>query len=200
MDVLFFFRTLDEIVSQVNDAGAKMGNTKMGIRLAEANEHCHTDALAVEAWAVLKDGYSPDQWEWLLLRIGGMSKIAEGGHILVAAEGNQIFGAVGYVPAGGSDPASFALDWPVMRMLVVRPSMRGRGIGKALAIACVQRARESGAHCIGLHTSPIMTVALPMYRRMGFVEDGEMPPIAGAPYARYVLRFVASRPASTCQN
>ena len=83
--------------------------------------------------------------------------------------------------------------------LVVRPSMRGKGIGKALATACVQRARESGAHCIGLHTSPIMTVALPMYRRMGFVEDGEMPPIAGAPYARYLLRFGAWRPASTCQ-
>jgi ribosomal protein S18 acetylase RimI-like enzyme len=170
-----------------------MGNTKTCIRLAEANEQRRIDALAVEAWAVLKDGYSPDQWEWLILRIGRMSKIAEGGDILVAAEGNEILGAVGYVPAGGSDATSFPLDWPVMRMLVVRPSMRGKGIGKALATACVQRARESGAHCVGLHTSPIMTVALPMYRRMGFVEDGEMPPIAGAPYARYVLRFEAAR-------
>jgi|SRR6185369_4300706 len=177
-----------------------MGNTKRCIRLAEAHEHRLIDALAVEAWAVLKDGYSADQWEWLMLRIGTMSKIAERGDILVAAEGSEILGAVGYVPPGGSDPASFPLDWPVMRMLVVRPSMRGKGIGKELATACVQRASESGAHCIGLHTSPIMTVALPMYRRMGFVEDGEMPPIAGAPYARYVLRFDAARSASTCQN
>lgn len=177
-----------------------MGNTERFIRLAETNEHRRIDALAVEAWAVLKDGYSPDQWEWLIVRIGRMSKIAERGDILLAAEGNEILGAVGYVPAGRSDPASFPLDWPVMRMLVVRPSMRGQGIGKALASACVQRARESGAHCIGLHTSPIMTVALPMYRRMGFLEDGEMPPIAGAPYARYVLRFDAARFASPCQK
>ena len=77
-----------------------MGNAKTCICLAVVNEHRRIDALAVEAWAVLKDGYGPDQWEGLIVRIGSMSKIAERGDILVAAEEDEILGAVGYVPAG----------------------------------------------------------------------------------------------------
>jgi predicted N-acetyltransferase YhbS len=167
----------------------KKGNREMQIRVAEEDELPRVNALALEAWNSLRSGYDPSRWDWLSSRIGTMSKIAERGRILVALDGQEILGAVAYVPAGVSDPSSFPLDWPVMRMLVVRPSSRGKGIGKALATACIQCAKESGAPCIALHTSPIMTVALPMYLRMGFAKDGDMPPIAGAPYARYVLHL-----------
>jgi hypothetical protein len=34
-----------------------------------------------------------------------------------------------------------------------------------------------------------MEVALPMYLRMVFIKDADLPPIAGAPYARYVLEL-----------
>jgi GNAT superfamily N-acetyltransferase len=125
----------------------------------------------------------------LIAAIGRMSKIAEGGKVLVAAVGSEIHGAVGYVPPGFSNPKIFPRTWPSMRMLVVPPSRRGMGTGKRLSEACVQHAKDDGATCIGLHTSEIMTVALPMYLRMGFVKDADLPPIAGAPYARYVLRF-----------
>jgi ribosomal protein S18 acetylase RimI-like enzyme len=118
-----------------------------------------------------------------------MSKIADSGEILVALQGDELVGAVGYLPIGSSNPALFPSDWPSMRMLVVRPSSRGTGIGRRLAERCVSRARSDGARCIGLHTSPIMTVALPMYRRMGFVKHANLPPIAGAPYERHVLWF-----------
>jgi hypothetical protein len=40
---------------------------------------------------------------------------------------------------------------------------------------------------IGLHTTPIMTVALPMYLRMGFKLHNEAPPICGVPYAIYTM-------------
>jgi hypothetical protein len=36
-----------------------------------------------------------------------------------------------------------------------------------------------------------MEVALPMYLRMGFLKHAELPPIAGAAYARYVLALEA---------
>jgi GNAT superfamily N-acetyltransferase len=160
------------------------------IRVAHEGEHRRIDELAVDAWQVLSGGYDPPQWAPLIARIGAAAAgIARTGEWLVAATEAELLGAVAYVPAGRSDPSAFPRDWPVMRMLVVRPSARGRGVGKALAVACVQRARADGASCIGLHTSPIMTVALPMYLRMGFVRDGDLPAIAGAPYARYVLRF-----------
>jgi GNAT superfamily N-acetyltransferase len=163
--------------------------TTAQIREALSSEHADLDNLAVDAWQILRSGYAPDQWDGLIAAIGRMSKIAEGGKLLVAAVGSEIHGAVGYVPPGFSNPKLFPTNWPSMRMLVVRPSRRGMGVGKRLSEACVQRAKGDGATCIGLHTSAIMTVAQPMYLRMGFVKDADLPPIAGAPYARYVLRF-----------
>jgi ribosomal protein S18 acetylase RimI-like enzyme len=80
------------------------------------------------------------------------------------------------------------------------PAARGKGIGKALAVACVERAKEDGARFMGLHTSPIMTVALPMYVRIGFAKDADLPPIAGAPHARYVLRLGDAAGASDVRN
>lgn len=45
---------------------------------------------------------------------------------------------------------------------------RGKGIGKALTIACIEYAKKSNAKTIGLHTRLIMEIALVMYQRMGF--------------------------------
>jgi hypothetical protein len=49
----------------------------------------------------------------------------------------------------------------------------------------MRRARRDRAAVIALHTSPIMTVALPMYLRMGFVRLRATPPIFGVEYAVY---------------
>jgi hypothetical protein len=38
---------------------------------------------------------------------------------------------------------------------------------------------------IALHTSPIMSVALPMYLKMGFAKAYDAPPIFGVAYAVY---------------
>ncbi len=161
----------------------------MQIREALSSEYADIDKLAVEAWQILRSGYSPDQWDGLIAAIGRMSKIAENGTVLVAVDGSGIHGAVGYVPPGSSNPKIFPADWPSMRMLVVAPARRWMGTGRRLSNACITKAKDDGAPCIGLHTSGIMTVALPMYLRMGFTKDADLPPIAGAPYARYVLRF-----------
>jgi ribosomal protein S18 acetylase RimI-like enzyme len=162
--------------------------SKVEIRAATSGDHAAIDALALDAWQVLKPGYDPAQWDKMLSGVGSMSKLGSEGRLLVAAcTPEEIAGAVGYMPPGRSNPKVFPSDWPSIRMLVVRPSHRGQGIGKELMNACVREAVRDGAHCIGLHTSPIMEVALPMYLRMGFVKHGELPPIAGAPYARYVL-------------
>jgi ribosomal protein S18 acetylase RimI-like enzyme len=157
------------------------------IREAEPTEHAAIDALATAAWQTLKAGYDPHQWENLLVGVGRMSALAADGTLLVAIGAGILCGAVGYMPPGRSNPKIFPPSWPSIRMLVVHPDQRGHGIGKALTLACIDAARKDGADCIGLHTSEIMQVAQPMYMRMGFVRQAELPPIAGAPYARYVL-------------
>jgi putative SOS response-associated peptidase YedK len=50
----------------------------------------------------------------------------------------------------------FEPDWPIVRMLVVDPAARGRGVGRALMDECCRRARRDGSRVLALHTSPIM--------------------------------------------
>jgi ribosomal protein S18 acetylase RimI-like enzyme len=159
------------------------------IRDALVEDYTAINELAVEAWQILKDGYDSDQWDGMLAAIGKMSSLANKGQLIVAADQFQIFGAVGYMPPKASNPDIFPDTWPVIRMLVTRPAYRKMGIGRRLTKECIHRAKLDQADCIGLHTSPVMTVALPLYLRMGFVKDKDLSPIAGAPYARYVLKL-----------
>ena len=70
-------------------------------------------------------------------------------------------------------------------MLVVDPAFRGKGIGRVLSNECIARAKRDGSPVIALHTSPIMSIALPMYMKMGFVKAYDAPPISGVAYAVY---------------
>ena len=54
---------------------------------------------------------------------------------------------------------------------------------------CCRRARRDNSRVLALHTSPIMTSALAMYRDMGFVFQRDAPPIYGVPSAVYVLEL-----------
>ena len=72
-------------------------------------------------------------------------------------------------------------------MLVVEPTYRGQGVGKALMQECVRRATRDGAAVLALHSSPIMTAALAMYRDMGFKIQRDGTPIFGVPAAVYVM-------------
>ena len=96
-----------------------------------------------------------------------------------------IAGAVAYFGPNSQKAAFFDQRWPIIRMLVVDPAFRGKGIGRALSDACIARARRDGSPIIALHTSPIMSVALPMYLKMGFVKAHDAPPIFGVAYAVY---------------
>jgi ribosomal protein S18 acetylase RimI-like enzyme len=72
-------------------------------------------------------------------------------------------------------------------MLVVAPEARGRGVGRRLTVACIERARCDGAACIALHTSPAMKVALGLYLRTGLRLARRVPDRFGVLYAVYLL-------------
>ena len=104
---------------------------------------------------------------------------------MAEAQGSVV-GAVGYVGPGRPKRAFYPPEWPIVRLLVVEPGHQGMGIGCALASECIQRARRDGAPVIALHTSPLLSIALPMYERMGFRLERELPAIFGVPYGLYV--------------
>jgi len=76
-----------------------------------------------------------------------------------------------------------------MKRLFVRPMCQSRGLGKALAEAVVEGARQEGYTALRLDTLASMVAAVALYSRMGFVEILGYPvnPVVGAMYLELAL-------------
>jgi ribosomal protein S18 acetylase RimI-like enzyme len=157
------------------------------IRDFQTTDTPQVNALALSAFEQFKDAYQ--DWPGFQSKIANMAALAESGEIIVAELDGKIAGAVAYVGPGAPKAQFFRPEWPIMRMLVVAPEFRGRGIGRALAQECMGRARRDGATAFALHTSELMAVALPMYQRMGFERVASAPPIHGVEYGVYVKKL-----------
>jgi len=139
--------------------------------------------LAVSAFEQFRHLY--EDWPAMLAGLSKTSALSASGEIIVAELQRKFAGAVAYFGPDSQKAAFFDQRWPIIRMLVVDPAFRGKGIGRALSDECIARAKRDGSPIIALHTSPIMSVALPMYLRMGFVKAYDAPPIFGVAYAVY---------------
>lgn len=159
------------------------------IRDFQTADTLQVNALALNAFEQFKDAYQ--DWPGFQSKIANMAALAESGEIIVAELDGKIVGAVAYVGPGAPKAQFFLPEWPIMRMLVVAPELRGRGIGRALAQECMGRARRDGAAAFALHTSELMAVALPMYQRMGFERLASAPAIHGVEYGIYVKKLDA---------
>jgi ribosomal protein S18 acetylase RimI-like enzyme len=155
------------------------------LRDFSASDADAVNRLALAAFAEYSGRY--DDWDSFARRIGDMAALAESAELIVACVDGTVAGAVAYVGPGQPKAAFFPLDWPILRMLVAAPAMRGQGIGRALTLECIRRARRDGAARVGLHTSPIMQAALAMYLRLGFRYVGDAPDIHGVAYGVYAL-------------
>lgn len=151
-----------------------------------ADKHAVND-LALAAFKQFQEKYS--DWKSFSRHIGEMASLSNSGELIVAVDGERIVGAVVYVGPHLPKGEYFSVEWPILRMLVVDPTYRGQGVGRALTEECIARAQRDGASVIALHTSPIMEVALPMYQRMGFMFEREVPPIYGVRYSTYLRRL-----------
>jgi ribosomal protein S18 acetylase RimI-like enzyme len=142
----------------------------VSIRKALPEEYDEVSALTVEAY---EEYAAPmgDEWEHYRADLADVARRAERGDILVAESDGELVGAVSYYPAGRVSPQNdwwWPEDFAYFRAIAVRPSQRGRGIGRALTLACIDRARAERAAGIALNTTSWMPVAQGMYERMGF--------------------------------
>jgi ribosomal protein S18 acetylase RimI-like enzyme len=55
-----------------------------------------------------------------------------------------------------------------VQLLAVAPERRGRGVGRALVTACLDRARATGAASVVLSTQPTMHAAQRLYESLAF--------------------------------
>jgi ribosomal protein S18 acetylase RimI-like enzyme len=155
------------------------------VRHFEPSQRADVNRLALAAFAQYQHDY--DDWPAFSEGIGRLADLADHAELLVADCAGQVAGAVVHVGPGQPRSAIFPDDWSVIRMLVVAPGHRGRGVGRQLVAACLRSAIRDQAPAVGLHTSPIMASALRLYTGIGFTRDRELDPIRGVPYGRYVL-------------
>jgi putative acetyltransferase len=87
--------------------------------------------------------------------------------LLIARLDDELVGSVAVkrLPDGAAE----------LKRLYVRPAARGTGLGRTLAAAAVERARELGYATMRLDTLPRMEAARAIYASLGFVP--------GKPYA-----------------
>jgi ribosomal protein S18 acetylase RimI-like enzyme len=145
--------------------------------------------LNVEAYREFAERMNPDNWRTMEASVRAVEPRSRSTQFLVVRDGGTIVGSVGYCPEGRGDPEIFPPDWAGVILLAVPPVYRGRGIGRVLVSACIERARRDSAHIIGLFTSELMIAARHLYESLGFQRDSQLPPRFDLCYWRYRLHL-----------
>ena len=161
-----------------------MGN-EVTIRSFTTSDQDAVNGVACAAWNQYASSF--EGWDRLAAFLANTASLAADAELIVAERAGLVVGIVGYVGPLRPREAIFPPNWAIVRMLSVVPTERGRGIGRLLTNACIERARRDGVTIIGLHTSPAMRSALDLYLRMGFVLQKAIPDRYGVPYAVYAL-------------
>ena len=157
--------------------------TDIKIRDYENSDAEYLNRIAVAAFDQYRDQYL--DWPTMRAGLSKTSALSATGEVIVVECQGQLAASVAYFGPDSPKAAFFDQGWPVIRMLEVDPAFRGKGLGRVLSMECITRARRDLASVIALHTSPIMTIALSMYLRMGFVRVADAPPIFGVEYSVY---------------
>ena len=98
----------------------------------------------------------------------------EEAEVLVAEHDGRIVGTIAFYPDVRLEGwSNLPAGWAGFRALAVAPRRRGTGIGQALVRRCIQRTREIGAETLGIHTISLLTDAVSLYQRLGFVRCPE---------------------------
>jgi len=118
-----------------------------------------------------------DDWEAYREDLADIaSRAARGSQLVAEMEGRPV-GTVSYYPPRDGEPVADEWWWwpkgyAYLRALGVDPATRGRGVGRALTIACIDRARADGAAGIALNTLSFMPAATALYEGLGFQQAG----------------------------
>jgi ribosomal protein S18 acetylase RimI-like enzyme len=138
------------------------------IREVWPEEYDKAGEVTVEAW---RDFYNEDLGSYAD-KLRDVATRAHDAVVLLAIERADIIGTVTYVPDLSSPFAVDLKDGEAMiRMLSVSPAHKRRGVGRALSLACIDRARGEGKDAIVLHADEMMDASQKLYESLGFRRD-----------------------------
>ena len=151
------------------------------IRKAQPSEFEVIGKLLVTVYSGLpgfpKEQDLPDYYK-MLRTIGNLTEKSKTELLAALNQNQEVLGAVVYIGDmkhyGSKGKAPQEINAAGIRLLAVTPESRGMGIGKALTLACIEKAKESGLSQVILHTTSLMPTAWKMYIGMGFQRAPEL--------------------------
>lgn len=166
------------------------------MRTARPDEYDAAGEVTVDAYREYAEAIGPEHWREYRADLANVARRAERGEILVAEIDGALVGAVSFYPPTFDAGLAAARDWwwpadfAYLRALGVHPDARGRGVGRALTLACIDRARQAGAAGIALDTTSVMPVAQAMYEHLGFTRvQSSLPDEPGTEFHLYSYRL-----------
>lgn len=140
--------------------------TGVSVRPARPSEYEALGALCVAAYRA--DGQDPDSTGYTA-RLGDVAGRARDGEVLVAVDDQGTpLGTVTFVLPGSPLSALARPGEAELRMLAVDPAAGGRGVGRTLVLACLDRAARAGCDSVVINVHSIAGKALRLYDRLGF--------------------------------
>ena len=154
---------------------------KITIREAQPDEFTELGHLMITVYSQLEGFPTMDEqpnYYKMLANVGEFTKNSATKLLIATSPENKILGGVVYFSdmkyygSGGMAPE--VVNASGIRLLAVDPNTRGMGIGKALTVACIQRALTLKQAEVVLHTTKSMEIAWAMYEKMGFKRSNDL--------------------------
>jgi ribosomal protein S18 acetylase RimI-like enzyme len=151
------------------DAAAAPSSTEFTIRPVEPDDYEALGRITLEAYEGNRDDLG-DDYRDELRDVAGRAAACP---VLVAvAPDGALLGGVAYVSGPDNQMSELERDGEAgVRMLAVDPAAQGLGVGRALTVACVDRARKEGRSGMALYTRPANLPAQRLYLSLGFIRD-----------------------------
>jgi ribosomal protein S18 acetylase RimI-like enzyme len=151
--------------------------SEIHVRVAREDEYAAVGALTVAGYEAddyllrSNGSYDHDYASWL----ADTAPRGRGSVLLVAADGDELLGTVTWCPPGSPDrQLAVADNQGEFRTLSVAPAGRRRGVGRALVVDCLERARAAGLTEVVLCSVSVMKPAHTLYESLGFGRRPEL--------------------------
>lgn len=156
-------------------------NQYFAIRDLQPHESAALGRMMVEVYSLLEGFPSPGQqpgYYRMLANIGDFPRRKDARVLVACSDTGMLMGGIVYfgdmAEYGSGGTATGIRGASGIRLLGVSPEARGKGVGKALARACIDAARAAGHREVILHTTHAMKVAWALYERLGFVRSEDL--------------------------